>query len=128
MQPDAPWGQEIQPGSLKTISDSKLVTFAVGTQKKSRFQKAREEKEQKRRQEEVEAAKVFEDFVASFEDPDAGVKTFVRSKLESAPPVTASAPQTEREKLLEEMKVWKFHVSSIVMSAFRAETRRGRVA
>ena len=40
-----PWGinaQQIAPSSLSTISDTKLVTFALGQQKKSRFQKARE--------------------------------------------------------------------------------------
>ena len=33
---------DIAPSSLSQISDSKLVTFAIGQQKKSRFQKARE--------------------------------------------------------------------------------------
>jgi hypothetical protein len=40
-----PWGVSqgnLQPPSLSQISDTKLVTFAVGQQKKSRFQKARE--------------------------------------------------------------------------------------
>lgn len=40
-----PWGisnEKLQPPSLGQISDSKLATFAVGQQKKSRFQKARE--------------------------------------------------------------------------------------
>ena len=40
-----PWGvkaTEIAPSSLSSISDNKLVTFAIGNQKKSRFQKARE--------------------------------------------------------------------------------------
>ena len=40
-----PWGisnEKLQPSSLGQISDSKLATFAVGQQKKSRFQKARE--------------------------------------------------------------------------------------
>ena len=68
----------VQPGSLKTISQGKLTTFAVGQQKKSRFQKAREEREQKRLQEEKEAASVYESFVASFEVDDDASKTFVR--------------------------------------------------
>lgn len=73
-----PWGlKDIQPGSLKTISDNKLATFAVGQQKKSRFQKAREEAEERKRQEERETAKLYDSFVASFEGDGDG-KTFVR--------------------------------------------------
>jgi U2-associated protein SR140 len=75
-----PWGiQQVQPGSMKTISETKLATFAVGIQKKSRFQKAREEAEEKKRQEEEEAKKIYGQFVASFavNDED-GCKTFVR--------------------------------------------------
>ena len=60
------------------ISDSKLVSFAVGQQKKSRFHKSREEKEIKRKEEDKEAAKVYESFVASFAD-ESSEKTFVRS-------------------------------------------------
>lgn len=72
-----PWGiQQIKPGSMKTISDAKLASFAVGQQKKSRFQKAREEKEEKKRQEEAEAAKIYDSFVASFAVEED--KTFVR--------------------------------------------------
>lgn len=66
------------PGAIQTISDSKLVAFAIGTQKKSRFQKAREEQEAKRKQNELEAAKVYESFVASFNTDEEGVKKFVR--------------------------------------------------
>lgn len=73
-----PWGiQQVKPGSLKTISDTKLATFAVGQQKKSRFQKAREEQEEKKRLEEAETAKIYESFVASF-GSEVNSKTFVR--------------------------------------------------
>jgi hypothetical protein len=51
--PSLPGGGAIQPGSLKTISDQKLVAFALGTQKKNRFQAEREKKELKKKQEEV---------------------------------------------------------------------------
>ena len=68
----------IQPGSMKTISDNKLVAFAIGKQTKSRFQKAREEKEQKKKQDESEAALVYDDFVASFTNDDDGNKVFIR--------------------------------------------------
>lgn len=75
-----PWGlKDIQPGSLKTISDNKLATFAVGQQKKSRFQKAREEAEERKRQEALETSKMYDTFVASFEGDEGGGKTFVRA-------------------------------------------------
>lgn len=77
--PQLPWGiQQAQPGSLKTISQTKLATFAVGQQKKSRFQKAREEAEEKKKKEEEEAAKIYGQFVASFGGDEEYGKTFVR--------------------------------------------------
>jgi len=51
----------IQPGALKQITDSKLASFAVGQQKKSRFQKAREDEEKKKQQEIEAAAAVYDD-------------------------------------------------------------------
>ena len=72
-----------RPGSMKTISKGKLATFAVGQQKKRRFQTAREEKEAKAKQEEQEAAQVYESFVASFEVDDSS-KTFLRWVLVTA--------------------------------------------
>ena len=57
----------IQQGSLKTITDSKLAAFDVGSQRKSRFQKAREEEEKKKRREVEEAERLYADFVASFD-------------------------------------------------------------
>jgi U2-associated protein SR140 len=62
--------------STVNLTDSKLISFAIGQQKKSRFQKAREEKEAKKKLDEEEAAQVFESFVASFEND--ATKTFVR--------------------------------------------------
>jgi U2-associated protein SR140 len=107
----------IQPGSMKTITDNKLVAFVVGQQKKSRFQKAREEKEMKKKLEEEAAAKVYESFVASFED-DESSKTFVRggivneksgSMVERAGEVykmeqKSVSGKKEMDLLLEEMK------------------------
>lgn len=61
----------------KPIADSKLITFAVGQQKKSRFQKAREEKELKQKLDDEETAKVYDSFVSSFTEEEDG-KTFVR--------------------------------------------------
>lgn len=68
----------IQPGSMKNITDNKLVAFAIGKQTKSRFQKAREEKELKKKQDENEAAQVYDDFVASFTNEDDANKVFIR--------------------------------------------------
>ena len=71
--------QQPQGGSMKTISDSKLVAFALGKQQKSRFQKAREEKEARKRQDEQEAAREYDSFVASFVDYEEGSsKVFIR--------------------------------------------------
>ena len=60
MLPTSLPSNSIQPGSLKTITDSKLATFAVGQQKKSRFQKAKEEAEAKKQKEVEEAAKIYD--------------------------------------------------------------------
>ena len=106
-----PGGQphQISEGSMKTITESKLASFAVGQQKKSRFQKAREEEEKKRLKEVEEAAKIYDSFVASFEVPDAGEKAFVRGgsgggDVYKPPQSSGSKPMTEMEKLLEELK------------------------
>lgn len=92
----------IQAGSLKTITDTKLVAFAVGNQKKSRFQKAREEQELKKKQEEQEAAKIYDDFVASFEDKS-DKKTFVPAGG-STSGSSSSKKSSEMERIMEEMK------------------------
>ena len=62
------------------ISESKLVSFAIGQQKKSRFQKAREDKELKQKLDDEATAKVYDSFVSSFTEEDGG-KTFVRGGL-----------------------------------------------
>lgn len=95
---------------LKNLTDSKLVSFAIGQQKKSRFQKAREEKEQKRLQDEKEAAKVYESFVASFEDEKD--KTFVKAGVNNS----GGKKLTEMEKLMMEMKVSIVQVSQTLFS------------
>jgi U2-associated protein SR140 len=116
-----PWGiesKQLQPGSMKTITDSKLATFAIGQTKKSRFQKAREEKEQKKKLEDEEAARVYNSFVASF-DVDESSKTFIRGgKADNEGSVLGGMrgdvykleprqkkASTEMERMLEEMKV-----------------------
>lgn len=80
--PPAPAGT-----TLKNLSESKLINFAIGNQKKSRFQKAREEAEAKKKADEEEAAKAYEEFVESFKDSrDDNVKTFVRPGEKASKP------------------------------------------
>ena len=70
----------LQPGALKTLSDSKLATFVTGQQKKTRFQREKEAKEAKKQKELEEAAQIYGDFVASFDgSSDRDSKSFVRS-------------------------------------------------
>ncbi|XP_038050336.1 U2 snRNP-associated SURP motif-containing protein-like isoform X2 [Patiria miniata] len=76
-----PWGlrnERIAPGSMKTISQNKLKAFSVGQMNLGKKLSKRAEEEQKKKAQEKEAAKVFEEFVASFEDSSNLGKTFVR--------------------------------------------------
>lgn len=75
-----------KPGSMKTITGEKLSSFAVGSQKKSRFQKAREEKELKLKQEADAAAEVYDSFVASFAAEEDNTKTFIRGGIKGEDP------------------------------------------
>ncbi|KAI9008956.1 hypothetical protein CLU79DRAFT_775369 [Phycomyces nitens] len=74
--PEEPW----RP--VKPIPASKLQAFTVGSNKKTPFQKRKEEAEMKKKQETEEAAKVYADFVASFEEPQdyiLGTNNFIKS-------------------------------------------------
>ncbi|DAZ95762.1 TPA: hypothetical protein N0F65_010264 [Lagenidium giganteum] len=79
-----PWGmekKEMQPSSLKALTDDKLARFVIGTQKKTRFEREKEEREAKKRRADSEAAAIYATFVASFEDDDNDQgKTFVRGE------------------------------------------------
>ncbi|CAG8679757.1 28107_t:CDS:10, partial [Dentiscutata erythropus] len=76
-----PWGiNTTKPGSAKTLTKTKLQAFSIGTHKKTPFQKHKEELEQKKKQESEEAAKVYAEFVASFEKDEGGGKTFVKGE------------------------------------------------
>lgn len=104
--------------ALKKLTDSKLTTFALGQVKKSRFQREREEKELKKKQDEEEAAKIYESFVESFEGDSypshnrhgdehrknggSGMKVFVKggrdradSDLPSSLPISSSSNKTK---------------------------------
>ncbi|KAI9598480.1 hypothetical protein BDF19DRAFT_432647 [Syncephalis fuscata] len=77
-----PWGltkEGVKPGTIKQIAAKKMQTFKIGVQKKTPFQKRKEEEELKRRKAEEEAAEVYKEFVASFEDDEPGMKAFVRA-------------------------------------------------
>uniref|UniRef100_A0AAV1UXU8 U2 snRNP-associated SURP motif-containing protein n=1 Tax=Peronospora matthiolae TaxID=2874970 RepID=A0AAV1UXU8_9STRA len=82
-QSQLPWGMEkteMQPSSLTSLTDDKLARFVLGHQKKTKFQKEREDRETRKRQAEEEAAKIYATFVASFDnDDETQGKTFVRS-------------------------------------------------
>ncbi|CAI5742006.1 unnamed protein product [Hyaloperonospora brassicae] len=82
-QPQLPWGMEkteMQPSSLTSLTDDKLARFVLGHQKKTKFQKEREDREAKKRRADEEAAKIYATFVASFDNEgEAQGKTFVRS-------------------------------------------------
>ncbi|KAI7893087.1 uncharacterized protein EV154DRAFT_417544 [Mucor mucedo] len=67
---------------IPPISASKLQAFTVGSKKKTAYQKHKEETDLKKQQESLEAAKVYADFVASFEEPipyKLGMTSFVKS-------------------------------------------------
>lgn len=102
---------QVKPNSLETISSEKIEKFQTGLQKKSRFQKAREEKELKEKQEAEAAAAIYGDFVKSFgveEEPIRFVPSGSGTKRNSGnTPVSGSVrkDQSEMSKLFEEMKV-----------------------
>ena len=105
----------MKPGALKTLSDSKLTVFVTGKQQKSRFQKEKEAKEAKKQKELADAAKIYGDFVASFDGTNErdGGKSFVRGRMtgdvETSNAMLSSRrgskkPPSQMELLLEEMK------------------------
>ena len=107
------------------ISDSKLVSFAIGQQKKSRFQKAREDKEAKQKLDDEATAKVYDSFVSSFTEDEDG-KTFIRGgpakrdiegiyggNRGEVYKMDRNAPGgSEMDKIMLEMKVFLLYVMS----------------
>ncbi|CAG8636716.1 8549_t:CDS:2, partial [Ambispora gerdemannii] len=76
-----PWGINApKPGSAKSLTKNKLQAFSIGTHKKTPFQKHKEELELKKKQESEEAAKVYAEFVASFEKEEGSGKAFVKGE------------------------------------------------
>ncbi|KAI9261757.1 hypothetical protein BY458DRAFT_439504 [Sporodiniella umbellata] len=67
---------------LQVIAASKLQNYTAGRQKKSAFERRKEEADLKKQQESVEAARVYADFVASFQEPTSyqlGTSSFVKA-------------------------------------------------
>ncbi|KAG3002076.1 hypothetical protein PC119_g16482 [Phytophthora cactorum] len=97
-QPQLPWGMEkteMQPSSLTSLTDDKLARFVLGQQKKTKFQKEREDREAKKRQADEEAAKIYATFVASFDNEDETKgKAFVRGGTQAAQGNSQSAAQS----------------------------------
>ncbi|KAF9212697.1 hypothetical protein BGZ59_006439 [Podila verticillata] len=77
----------VMPSTMQTIADSKVTGFTIGAQKRSNpFQKHKEEAELKRRKESEEAARAYEEFVASFDvDPVKSEKKFIKGKSTMMP-------------------------------------------
>ncbi|EDO34858.1 predicted protein, partial [Nematostella vectensis] len=78
-----PWGLSsdgLAPGSMKTITESKLKAFSVGMMnaQNKKVSKAKQEVEERKKRDEEKCAEVFADFVASFDDSRVHGKTFVR--------------------------------------------------
>ncbi|KAI8919402.1 hypothetical protein DFJ77DRAFT_277115 [Powellomyces hirtus] len=74
-----PWGiEKPKPGSIKKITDTKLQAFSVGINKKTPFQKQQEEAALRKKKEEDEAAKVYAEFVASFDNDSSKPKAWVK--------------------------------------------------
>lgn len=101
-----------ESSSIQNLSGDKLLTFAIGQQKKSRFQKEREDKELKRKQDEEDAAKVYQSFVASFNDDGEDLsKRFVRAgesldaSVEAKPTIRAPQKLSETDEMMLELKV-----------------------
>ncbi|KAE9000971.1 hypothetical protein PF011_g13956 [Phytophthora fragariae] len=109
-QPQLPWGMEkteMQPSSLTALTDDKLARFVLGHQKKTKFQKEREDREAKKRQADEEAAKIYATFVASFDNEDETKgKAFVRGGAQESgdvyrlrpnepPPVSKKVPEVD---------------------------------
>ena len=97
---------------MANITENKLISFQLAPQKKSRFQKAKEEEQLKKIQDEEAAKKALEDFTSSFVDSSSnsnsngrgGRKAFVKSGETYTRQPTAS----DLNKLLLEIKVGGF--------------------
>ncbi|KAK7472677.1 hypothetical protein VKT23_000790 [Stygiomarasmius scandens] len=83
----------------KAVDNAKLSQYTSGTLRKSRREKEQEAAEAKKREEEINAAKAYAEFLDAFEGDDVGRKsasTFVKSSVESASTYIPSMPRSDR--------------------------------
>ncbi|ETI42171.1 hypothetical protein F443_12662 [Phytophthora nicotianae P1569] len=149
-QSKLPWGMEkteMQPSSLTSLTDDKLARFVLGHQKKTKFQKEREDREAKKRQADEEAARIYATFVASFDnEDDTKGKAFVRGGTQAAQGHSQSAVQSrdvyrlkgkeqvassssgkkvsEMDKLLQEIKQKDAEQRQMLQTIHRPKKRR----
>eukprot|EP00611_Tribonema_gayanum_P017989 TRINITY_DN3099_c4_g1_i4.p1 TRINITY_DN3099_c4_g1~~TRINITY_DN3099_c4_g1_i4.p1 ORF type:complete len:825 (+),score=378.43 TRINITY_DN3099_c4_g1_i4:177-2651(+) len=94
----------LKPGSKQNLTASKLQSFEVGKQKKTRFQKEKEAAEAKKKAAEAEAASLFQEFAASFEGDSGGGggKSFLKTGGSIYAP--QSKPMSEMERVALEIQ------------------------
>ncbi|XP_013393846.1 U2 snRNP-associated SURP motif-containing protein isoform X1 [Lingula anatina] len=105
-----PWGlksEGISPGAMKSfkdkqknISESKLKAFNIGSMnlpKKGMTKK--EQEEMKKKQEQEAAAQVYEEFVAAFQEPAKGSRTWVKGGVVQAGKGSTDASAQEKSRL-----------------------------
>ncbi|XP_033119834.1 U2 snRNP-associated SURP motif-containing protein-like [Anneissia japonica] len=81
----------LNPNSMKGISHNKLKAFSVGQMNIGKKKSKKEEEEARKKHDEKATAKVFEEFVASFEDSGSSMgKAFIRGSTIN--------PETKEEK------------------------------
>ena len=78
--------ETIKPGAVRSMTTDKLATFSLGATKKTPFQKHKEAKEAKRKQQEEAAAAELSQWVEEFEgDDDQPKQQFVRGGVMGRP-------------------------------------------
>lgn len=102
-----PLVKKVQPGSQSQLTKTKINSFQMGKQQKSRFQRAKEAAEAKKRQQDAEAASIYDSFVASFAggEDDAGPAFVREGEMLPSSSHDKKKPLSEMEKMLVEMKV-----------------------
>ncbi|KXS17733.1 hypothetical protein M427DRAFT_54330 [Gonapodya prolifera JEL478] len=93
--PILPWGlQATKEGSIKTLTSSKVQAFTIGGSSKiNKFQKHKEEEAAKKKKEAEDAAKVYADFIASFES-DETPANHTPGSVPSAAPIHRAATRS----------------------------------
>jgi len=95
------------------VDNAKLSQYTSGTLRKSRREKEQEAAEAKKREEEINAAKAYAEFLDAFEGDDVGRKsasTFVKSSVESASTYIPSMPRSDRVARALKVSVGKYAI------------------